>query len=66
MQEENIWITKQEDEKMYLIVGLGNPTAKYAKTRHNAGIDVIDAIADKYGIDMNLKKGNAICGTGYI
>ena len=32
---------------MYLIVGLGNPTAKYAKTRHNAGFDVIDAIADK-------------------
>ncbi len=51
---------------MFLIAGLGNPTAKYAKTRHNAGFDVIDAIADKYGIDMNLKKGNAICGTGYI
>ena len=44
---------------MYLIVGLGNPTAKYAKTRHNAGFDVIDAIADKYGIELNLRKGNA-------
>ena len=42
---------------MYLIVGLGNPTAKYAKTRHNAGFDVIDAIADKYGIELNLRKG---------
>ena len=51
---------------MYLIVGLGNPTAKYAKTRHNAGFDVIDAIADKYGIELNLRKGNAFCGTGYI
>ena len=51
---------------MFLIAGLGNPTAKYAKTRHNAGFDVIDAIADKYGIDMNLKKGNAFCGMGYI
>ena len=36
---------------MYLIVGLGNPTAKYEKTRHNAGFDVIDAIADKYIIE---------------
>ena len=51
---------------MYLIVGLGNPTAKYAKTRHNAGFGVIDAIADKYGIELNLRKGNAFCGTGYI
>ena len=51
---------------MYLIVGLGNPTTKYAKTRHNAGFDVIDAIADKYGIELNLRKGNAFCGTGYI
>ena len=51
---------------MYLIAGLGNPTAKYEKTRHNAGFDVIDAIADKYGIELNLRKGKAFCGTGYI
>lgn len=51
---------------MYLIVGLGNPTAKYEKTRHNAGFDVIDAIADKYGIELNLRKGKAFCGTGHI
>lgn len=51
---------------MFLIVGLGNPTAKYEKTRHNAGFDVIDAIADKYNIDMNIRKGKAFCGTGYI
>jgi PTH1 family peptidyl-tRNA hydrolase len=51
---------------MYLIAGLGNPTAKYEKTRHNVGFDVMDALAQKYNIDMNLKKGKAICGTGYI
>ena len=33
---------------------------------HNAGFDVIDAIADKYGIELNLRKGKAFCGTGYI
>lgn len=51
---------------MFLIAGLGNPTAKYEKTRHNVGFDVIDAISDKYNIDMNIKKGKAFCGTGYI
>ena len=34
---------------MYLIVGLGNPGEEYAHTRHNAGFDTVDAIADKIG-----------------
>lgn len=51
---------------MFLIVGLGNPSAKYKKTRHNIGFDVMDALADKYNIDMNQKKSKAVCGTGYI
>lgn len=51
---------------MILIAGLGNPTAKYEKTRHNIGFDVIDAIADKYNIEVKERKGRAFCGTGYI
>lgn len=51
---------------MYIIVGLGNPTDKYAHTRHNVGFDTIDYIADKYGIAMDFMKHKAICGKGII
>ncbi|CAI8865817.1 aminoacyl-tRNA hydrolase [Methylocaldum szegediense] len=32
-----------------LVVGLGNPTAQYEKTRHNAGFWFVDEIAETYG-----------------
>lgn len=51
---------------MFLVVGLGNPTAKYEKTRHNIGFDVIDAVSAKYNIDVKEKKSKAFCGSGYI
>lgn len=51
---------------MFIIVGLGNPTAEYAGTRHNVGFNVIDAIADKYNISVTERKHRAFCGKGII
>lgn len=51
---------------MYIIVGLGNPSKEYDHTRHNAGFDTIDKIADRHGISVLEKKHKAVYGRGYI
>ncbi|MCI6677549.1 MAG: aminoacyl-tRNA hydrolase [Clostridiales bacterium] len=51
---------------MYIIAGLGNPTSRYDKTRHNVGFEVIDCLAKKYGIDVDTKKHKALIGKGMI
>ncbi len=51
---------------MFIIVGLGNPEKKYEGTRHNVGFAVIDAIAEKYNIEVTTRKHKAFVGTGMI
>ena len=51
---------------MIILAGLGNPGRKYEKTRHNAGFDTIDLIAEKYGIRIGTEKFRGLCGTGLI
>ena len=51
---------------MYIIAGLGNPDARYQNTRHNAGFDAIDVIAEKNHIPLDTIKYNALSGSGFI
>lgn len=51
---------------MFIISGLGNPDRQYEGTRHNAGFDVIDRIAEKYNIAVDTKKHRACIGKGII
>ena len=51
---------------MKLIVGLGNPTAQYAGTRHNVGFDVIDRLAEQYNIGVDTLKHKGAYGKGKI
>ena len=49
---------------MFIIAGLGNPTREYEGTRHNVGFDVIDRLAARYNIDVDVKKHRALIGKG--
>ncbi len=51
---------------MYIIAGLGNPDSEYSGTRHNTGFEVVDEIADKYGIRFKRSRHRALCGKGRI
>ena len=51
---------------MYLIVGLGNPGLSYKKTRHNAGFQALDALAERLGVRVKTKGFSALYGEGRI
>ncbi|WP_455377697.1 aminoacyl-tRNA hydrolase [Petrachloros mirabilis] len=50
---------------MRLIVGLGNPGASYAQTRHNIGMWVVERAAARWSIHL-VRRGTAQRGSGRL
>ncbi|PII87575.1 aminoacyl-tRNA hydrolase [Leucobacter sp. OLJS4] len=50
----------------WLVVGLGNPGAKYEATRHNVGQMALDVLASRLGASFGSHRSNARVAEGWL
>src|SRR5258706_12364602 len=51
-----------EKREQYLIVGLGNPEAEYADTRHNLGFECVRTLAQRFDVKVDRKRWRSLIG----
>lgn len=50
----------------FLIVGLGNPGASYARTKHNVGSELVETLAKQIGVDIKRARGQMRVAEGHL
>ena len=51
---------------MLIFIGLGNPGAQYAHTRHNAGFEVIERLSRRWNIPVDRARCHGLVGEGRL
>lgn len=54
----------ESQDRVKLIVGLGNPGRQYQDSRHNLGFRVVDGLAQNWRIEVASKKHKGLYGRG--
>ncbi|MBQ7454920.1 MAG: aminoacyl-tRNA hydrolase [Clostridia bacterium] len=49
---------------MKVLIGLGNPGAEYARSRHNCGFSVIDCLSRRWNLPVDRAKCRGLAGEG--
>ena len=57
---------EQDESRVRVVAGLGNPGSRYAATPHNMGFLVVDELSRRHGIPVTRKEGQALVGSGRI